>query len=54
MTKYAKFESKQICVLICIDVAHLCIAFLVLAQITTKGEIEREMCLWAISKYFGD
>jgi hypothetical protein len=26
----------------------------VLAQITKKGEIEREMCPWAISKYFGD
>jgi hypothetical protein len=30
-SKYAKFDSKQICVLICIDVAHLCIAFVVLA-----------------------
>jgi hypothetical protein len=26
----------------------------VLASITKKGEIEREMCPWAISKYFGD
>jgi hypothetical protein len=26
----------------------------VLAQITKKGEIERELCPWAISKYFGD
>jgi hypothetical protein len=30
-SKYAKFDSKQIYVLICIDVAHLCIAFVVLA-----------------------
>ena len=28
--------------------------FVVLAYITKKGEIEREMCPWAISKYFGD
>jgi hypothetical protein len=28
--------------------------YVVLAQITKKGEIEREMCPWAISKYFGD
>jgi hypothetical protein len=30
-SKYAIFDSNQICVLICIDVAHLCIAFVVLA-----------------------
>jgi hypothetical protein len=28
--------------------------YVVLAYITKKGEIEREMCPWAISKYFGD
>jgi hypothetical protein len=28
--------------------------FVVLALNTKKGEIEREMCPWAISKYFGD
>jgi hypothetical protein len=28
--------------------------YVVLALITKKGEIEREMCPWAISKYFGD
>jgi hypothetical protein len=28
--------------------------YVVLAYITKNGEIEREMCPWAISKYFGD
>jgi hypothetical protein len=28
--------------------------YVVLASITKKVEIEREMCPWAISKYFGD
>jgi hypothetical protein len=28
--------------------------YVVLALITKKGEIERKMCPWAISKYFGD
>ena len=28
--------------------------YVVLPLITKKGEIEREMCPWAISKYFGD
>jgi hypothetical protein len=28
--------------------------YVVLALITKKGEIEREMCPWAISKCFGD
>jgi hypothetical protein len=32
----------------------LYLLYVVLAQITKKGEIEREMCPWAISKYFGD
>jgi hypothetical protein len=30
-SKYAKFDSNQIYVLICVDVAHLCIDFVVLA-----------------------
>jgi hypothetical protein len=30
-SKYAKFETKQICVFICIDVALLLVAFFVLA-----------------------
>jgi hypothetical protein len=28
--------------------------YVVLAYITKKGDFEREMCHWAISKYFGD
>jgi hypothetical protein len=28
--------------------------YVMLALITKKGEIEREMCPWAISKCFGD
>ena len=30
------------------------LTYVMLALITKKGEIEREMCPWAISKYFGD
>jgi hypothetical protein len=33
----------------CIDFALLVLLFDVLALITKKGEIEREMCPWAIS-----
>jgi hypothetical protein len=49
-----KFESKQIWVFICIDVALLLVAFYCVGINHQKGEIEREMCPWAISKYFGD
>jgi hypothetical protein len=53
-SKYAKFESKTHLDLICIDVALLCVAFCCVGINHQKGEIEREMCSWAISKYFGD
>jgi hypothetical protein len=33
----------------CIDVALLFVAFLCVGINHQKGEIEREMCLWAIS-----
>jgi hypothetical protein len=32
----------------------MCCFLLCWHKITKKGEIEREMCPWAISKYFGD
>jgi hypothetical protein len=51
---YDKFESKQFWVLICVDVALLLVAFCCVGINHQKGEIEREMCPWAISKYFGD
>ena len=51
---YAKIEPKQIWVFICIDVALLLVAFYCVGINHQKGEIEREMCPWAISKYFGD
>jgi hypothetical protein len=53
-SKYAKFESKQIWVFICIDVALPLVAFYCVGINHQKGEVEREMCPWAISKYFGD
>jgi hypothetical protein len=34
--------------------ALLCVALCCVGINHQKGEIEREMCLWAISKYFGD
>jgi hypothetical protein len=48
------FLNGPICVLICIDVALLLVAFCCVGINHQKGEIEREMCPWAISKYFGD
>jgi hypothetical protein len=51
---YAKNESKQFWVLICIDIALVLVALYCVGINHQKGEIEREMCPWAISKYFGD
>jgi hypothetical protein len=36
----------------CIDIAHLLVAFGCIGINHQKGEIEREMCLWAISIMF--
>jgi hypothetical protein len=45
-------NQKQIFVLICIDVALLLVAFCCVGINHQKGEIEREMCSWAISIRF--
>ena len=47
-------NQKQFFVLICVDVALLLVALCCVGINHQKGEIEREMCPWAISKYFGD
>jgi hypothetical protein len=39
-------------VLVCIDIALLLVAFGCVGINHQKGEIEREMCPWAISKVF--
>jgi hypothetical protein len=51
---YAKFDSKQIWVLIWIDFVFVLLALCCVGINHQKGEIEREMCSWAISKCFGD
>ena len=51
-SKYAKIISKNNLVFNCFDVALLWLLSDVLAWITKKGEIEREMCHWAISIMF--
>ena len=51
---YVKFESKQFEFLFELILYLFYLLYIVLAYITKKGEIEREMCPWAISKYFGD
>jgi hypothetical protein len=47
-----QIPSKENLVFICIGVALLLLLFVVLAWITKKGEIEREMCSWDISIMF--
>jgi hypothetical protein len=49
MIQICQILSKENLVFICINIALLLLLFDVLAQITKKGEIEREMCPWAIS-----
>jgi hypothetical protein len=49
MIQIYQILCKNDLVLSCIDIALLLLLFDVLAYITKKGEIEREMCLWAIS-----
>jgi hypothetical protein len=51
-SKYAKLLSKTILSSNCIDVALLLVAFGCVGINHQKGEIEREMCLWAISIMF--
>ena len=45
---------KTIWVLIWIDFVFVLLALYCVGINHQKGEIEREMCPWAISKYFGD
>jgi hypothetical protein len=52
MIQICQIRVKNNLVLFCIDIALLLVAFGCVGINHQKGEIEREMCPWAISKVF--